>query len=464
VPFRSSPNNQFLPVRILFSRAETIRNNPSNQEEPSVIDARQGIGVSRPGLQYSSPMMNLLRRALLTSVLLACDALPSKDVPSAPPSPARYLYVWAGTGHDSTRGVDMITVLDANPANKTYGSVIAAQTVGSGGLMPHHTEFVLPANGALFANDYNDDKSFLIDWSDPPRPRSIGRSEPIPGGRKVHSFARLPSGNILATYQFGDGKVPGDPGGLVEFDPSGRFVRTGSSRDAAFPGAKIRTYSLAVVPRIDRVVTTSAPMDNERTANVVQVWRLSDLTLLETLPVPAIAGDSTHMYPFELRALDDGSVLMNTYYCGFFRLTNLEAKRQITRVLTLPQPKNIGCSVPQIAGRFWIMPIAYAHRFATIDISNPAKPKEVASFQTDSTFFPHWIAADPGSDRVVVTEQGDGPPMVLVAHLNKTTGHLSWDKAFRDSASTKPGVSYHREIWPNGVKGMAMPHGALFVP
>jgi hypothetical protein len=396
--------------------------------------------------------------------MVGCSGTRESSATSAPNDPSRYLYVWAGTGHDSTAGLDMITVLDANPASKSYGSVIAAQTVDSSGLMPHHTEFVLPAKGPLFANDYNGDKSFMIDFSDPEHPRSSGQIARVPGGRKLHSFARLPNGNVLATVQFGDGNTPGDPGRLAEFDSEGKLVRSSSSIDPAFPGAKIRTYALTVVPAIDRVVTTSSPMEIVRVANVVQVWRLSDLKLLKTLAVPELPNDSTHMYPFELRALNDGSVMINSYYCGFFHLTGLDSEPQIARVLTLPQPKNIGCSVPHIEGKFWIMPIAYAHRFATIDISDPAHPKEVASFQTDSTFFPHWISSDPRSDRVVMTDQGDGQPMVMVAHLDKTTGRMSWDEAFRDAGATKPGVSYHRASWPNGVKGMAMPHGALFVP
>jgi hypothetical protein len=398
------------------------------------------------------------------AVMLGCSGSRESTPASESSAPSRYLYVWAGTGHDSTAGLNMITVLDANPTSKTYGSVIAAQTVDSSGLMPHHTEFVLPAKGPLFANDYNGDKSFMIDFSDPERPRSTGQIARVPGGRRVHSFARLANGNVLATVQFGDGKTPGDPGRLAEFDSEGTLVRSTSSNDPAFPGAKIRTYALTVVPAMDRVVTTSSPMEMVRTANVVQVWRLSDLKLLKTLPVPELPNDSTHMYPFELRALDDGSVMINSYYCGFFHLTGLDSEPRIARVLTLEQPKNIGCSVPHIAGKFWVMPIAYAHRFATLDISDPAHPREVASFQTDSTFFPHWIAADPRSERVVMTDQGDGPPMVMVGHLDQTTGRLSWDEAFRDAGGTKPGVSYNRATWPNGVKGMAMPHGALFVP
>ena len=51
-----------------------------------------------------------------------------------------------------------------------------------------------------------------------------------------------------------------------------------------------------------------------------------------------------------------------------------------------------------------------------------------------------------------------------VEYLDRSTGRLSWDAAFKDPGATAPGVSYHRGSWPNGVKGMAMPHGALFVP
>ena len=400
--------------------------------------------------------------SLLCSLVVAgCVAKESDNTAAAP---SRYLYVWAGTGHDSTRGLDMVTVLDANPASAGYGGVISALTVDSSGLMPHHTEVVLPAKGPLFANDYNGDMSYMIDFSDPVNPRSDGRIAPVPGGRKVHSFDRLPNGNVLATYQFGDGKVKGDPGGLAEFDSQGKLVRSGSSRDPAFPDSAIRTYALAVFPKIDRVVTTSSPMEFVRTANVVQVWRLSDLHLLETLAVPQVAGDSAGMYPFEVRALDDGSALLNTYYCGFYHVTNLDTKPRIARVMAMPQPANIGCSVPLIVGKFWIMPIAYGHRFATLDISDPSHPKEIASFPTDTTFFPHWISADPKSDRVVFSDQGDGPPMVMMAHLDKTTGALTWDESFRDPGAKKPGVSYKRPVWPNGVKGMVMPHGSLFVP
>jgi hypothetical protein len=378
--------------------------------------------------------------------------------------PSRYLYVWAGTSMDTAHaGVDMITVIDANPASKTYGSVLAAQVVDSG-FMPHHIEYVLPAKGPLFANDFAGDKSFMIDFSDPLHPKSLGPIEKAPGTRKYHTFMRTPNGHVIATYQFGDGTVTGDPGGIAEFDSRGKLIRSGSSRDAAFPTARIRTYGLALSPRLDRAVTTSSPMDNEIAADVIQIWRLSDLKLLQTIELPKMAADSGQRYPFEARTLADGSVMMNSYACGFYHITDLAGTPKATRVMTMKEPDNFGCAVPLVAGKFYIMPIAYTHRFATIDISDPDHPKEVSSLATEKTFHPHWIAADPRSDRVVFTDQGDGPPMVYIAHLNRTTGRLTWDEKFRDPGSSKPGVSYRRDSWPNGVKGMAMPHGALFVP
>ncbi len=406
-----------------------------------------------------------LRLATFIIVALVVAAFSPIRTDSSRKAPSRYLYVWAGSGNDTTPGVDVITVLDADQSSPRYGSVLAALTVDSAGRMPHHTEFALPAKGPFFANDFSGNKSFLIDYSRPTAPRLSGHVGIVPDGYKLHSFARLENGHVIATVQFGDSSLAGRPGMLAEFDDAGKLVRTGSARDQGFPGARIRTYALTLLPAIDRVVTTSSPMDSEQTAHVIQVWRLSDLKLLKTLPMPDNGRDSSHKYPFEVRTLSDGrSALINTYFCGFFRLTGVEADPKVERVLALPLPRNIGCSVPVIAGHFMVMPIAYAHRYATIDISDPAHIREVASFPTDTTFFPHWAAADAGSDRLVFTDQGEGPPKVVLAHFDRSTGRLAWDERFRDPGSRSPGVSYHRAQWPNGLKGMLMPHGALFVP
>ena len=378
---------------------------------------------------------------------------------------SRYLYVWAGTGDQKTKGINSLVVIDVDPASPKYGSVINALTVDTAGSAPHHTEFALPSSGNFFANDYGADRTYLIDFSDAVKPRLVARAAEVPNGHMVHSYARLPDGNVLATVQHGDMNIEGNPGGLAVFDQKGKLLRYGSSIDPAFPGGHIRTYALTTLPKIDRVVTTSSPMDNEKTLDVVQVWRMSDLKLLKTLTVPAVATDSASRYPFEVRALDDGrTVMLNTYYCGFYHITGLETEPKIERVMLMAHPRNIGCSVPVIAGKYMLMPVAYGHRFATIDISNPSRPVEVSSVDMDSTFYPHWVARDPSSDRIVTTDQGDGPPKVMIGHFDAATGKLTWDEKFRDPGSTKPGLSFLNVSWPNGVKGKATPHGAVFVP
>ena len=351
----------------------------------------------------------------------------------------------------------MIVVIDADPASAKYMQVLNVLTVDTAGGMPHHTELTLPSQGPLFANDYAKDRSYLIDFKDPVNPKLVGRTASVPGSSMMHSFAKLSNGNTLATVQYGDSASKGRPGTLAEFDNKGGLVRYTSSADSSSTNPAIRTYALTTLPAIDRVVTTSSPMDSERPANVVQVWRIPDLKLLTTLPVPESTTDSAWRFPFEVETLGDGrSVMMNTYYCGFYWITGLDSKPKIERVMTMDHPKNIGCSVPMRSGNFMVMPIAYAHRYATIDITDPAHPRETASLETDSTFFPHWISADPGSDRVVVTDQGDGEPMVRIAHFDKVTGKLKWDDRFK--------LSFANVSWPNGVKGRVQPHGAVFVP
>lgn len=379
--------------------------------------------------------------------------------------PSRYLYLWAGSGTSKKDGVDIIAVVDADPASPKYGSVINALTVDTAGRMPHHSEFNLPAHGPLFVNDFSVDRSYLIDYANPTHPRVAGRMMPVPAAHTAHSFARLPNGHVIATIQFGDGKVTGNPGGLGEFDASGKLVRYTSSIDPAFAGAHIRTYALTLLPAVDRIVTTSSAMDTETVANTVQVWRMSDLKLIKTLNVPKVDTDSSYRYPFEVRTMPSGrSAMVNTYSCGFYHVTNLETDPKLERVMAMELPKNFGCSVPVIAGHFMLMPVAYAHRYATIDISNPSHPVEVSSVATDTTFYPHWVARDPGSDRVVVDDQGDGAPFVMIGHFDANTGKLTWDERFRDAGAAKPGVSFMKDTWPNGLKGMMMPHGAVFVP
>jgi hypothetical protein len=401
---------------------------------------------------------------VLLLVLVAAFPLPARAALQQP-APSRYLYVWTG----DTTGVhsDVLAVFDVRPASPRYGRLLVTVPVGATHLMPHHTELRLPLGGQpFFANGYRGRRTFLFDWKVADRPQVVREVDSTPGFHALHSFARLADGQVLATVQFGNAALPGNPGGLVRFDTSGRVIRTASSADPHFPGARIRTYSLEVMEPLDRVVTTSAPMDTERTADVIQIWRLSDLRLLATLPVRGIPGDSVEYDPFEARVLGDGrTVFLNTYNCGLYAVTGLDSHAPaVSLVHVIGGPRVSGCSVPVVVGRYWIIPIAYGHVIVTFDVSDPQHPAEVARLATDSTFFPHWLGKDPGSDRLIVTDQGDGPGRMLMARLDPGTGRLAWDEAFRADSAGPLGFDFAHLPWPDGTTGPAMPHAALFRP
>ena len=80
---------------------------------------------------------------------------------------------------------------------------------------------------------------------------------------------------------------------------------------------------------------------------------------------------------------------------------------------------------------------------------------------TDTTFRPHWISRERGSDRLVLTS-GAVDHRVLLARFDTTTGRMSFDSTFRDAGSDRLGVTFDRPSWPHGESGGAMPHGAVF--
>jgi hypothetical protein len=88
----------------------------------------------------------------------------------------------------------------------------------------------------------------------------------------------------------------------------------------------------------------------------VQIWRLSDLRLLATVDLPARSSGKSNLNPAEPRLLPDGSVYVNTFNCGLFRLTGLEG--------TTPKAESVWefpgasskeeCAVPVVIGKYWI--------------------------------------------------------------------------------------------------------------
>jgi hypothetical protein len=383
-------------------------------------------------------------------------------------SPAARLYVWAG---DVDRAdSDFLAVLDADPASPGYGSVLTTVPVGRRGTHPHHTEHRLPAGAILFANGFMPGTTFRFDLTDPDEPRLLGSFGEAAGFTWPHSYERLPGGHVLATFQ-GTGPDNADPGGLVEIDDAGSVVRSASAADPAAPRALLRPYSLAIVPDLDRVVVTSYDMGEDMgmrggrrgRTHVVQVWRLSDLAVIATIDLPLQPGGGGDEQPGEPRVLADGrTVLVSTFTCGLYRITGLASGYPGAE--PVHRFDGGGCAVPVVRGRFWIQSVPSAHAVVALDVSEPAEPVEVSRLELGARSFPHWLAIDEGSHRIVVADRGDGEERIHVVLLDPATGALALDMRFRDPGSDRPGVSFERAEWPHGATGPARPHGSVFGP
>jgi 56kDa selenium binding protein (SBP56) len=394
-------------------------------------------------------------------------------------TPSPYLFVW--TADDDAKDSDFLAVIDALPSSLTYGEIIATLPVGVRATFPHHTEYEFPVGARLFANGWGAGRTFIIDLNNPKKPRLAGQFTHIRGYGFPHSFARMPNGNVLATFQVKrKGYEP--PGGLVELTASGGVVRASSADVRGFDKKMLWPYSLTVLPQIDRVVTTSTemglpswampnahgPSTHQHTftdTNHIQIWSLKDLRLLATIPLPAAPNGRAQFNPAEPRVLPDGSLYVNTFNCGLYRVLGVEGQEpKVEHVYSFPgADTKFECAVPVVVGKFWIQTDPSLPGLIALDVSNPAKPVEVSRLVFDKRFEKtHWLAADRNASRLVVT--GNNRPWVLIVNIDKTTGALSMDESFKAKDADHPGIDFDRPRWPHGMTGKGVVHGALFGP
>jgi hypothetical protein len=419
---------------------------------------------------------------LLAAAVGGCAASPRVGA-AQPPAGSPYLLVFACDKDEKDE--DFFAVIDVRPGSRTIGRTVATLPIGLKASMPHHIEYGMPARGnLLFANAHHHEATLLLDVADPIRPRIARRLRPPAPLRYPHDFARLPNGNVLAGFLRSDGVspvaeeklVPGGHGGLAELTAKGDLIRVAS---AAAEGLKqpVRTYAIVPMLDIDRVVTTSAPMIEDYSADVVQVWRYSDLKLLHTIEVPPgkradgspLAGAAR--YPFGPRRMADGSILMNSFGCGFYRLSAIASEQpRLDNVYTIQTPEPArpdatrgACSIPTVVGKYWIMPVGRAHSIVVLDISDPAAPRPVFRLDTPADFNPHWSAKDLRSNRIIVGAELGGEQGMFMLLFDERTGKLSFDPSLR-SSSGKPGyVDLEAQRWQHGPTGAAWAHAALFL-
>ena len=401
-----------------------------------------------------APRMHVLLAALL--LLAACGTRTERA------APAEYLYVWSASA-DSTQP-DFLAVLDVTEDSVRYGRLVTTLAVPGRRNMPHHTEHEMPADGLLFANGFASGQTFIFDLTSPAAPRIAGQFGAIDGYTHPHSFVRLPDGNVLATFQMRHDSTGMGAGGLAELSPMGQPRRT-SAADPEGIAPELRVYSATPVPSLDRIVSTTTDMEVDYPgSNQVQIWRLSDFSLLHTVILPNGPAGDEGMNTAEPRVLDDGTtVLVSTFNCGLYLMEGLEGEAPAGRlVATFPKKKDTYCAIPVIAGHYYLVTVPAWSAVVSLDISDPAHPREVSRVSLDSADVPHWIAISPDHRRVVLTGYGDLVHRILILDFDPVTGALALDERFREPGAPAPGFRMDDKTWPHGGTAKAVPHGAVF--
>lgn len=377
------------------------------------------------------------------------------------PGGSTHLYVWAwDIDHDAG---SFLAVVDVDRGSPTYGQVV--RTVPTSATDAHHTEYEMTGS-ELFANSFETGQSFVFDLGDPLNPTVAGSFGDAGPYSHPHSFARTPTGTVLATYQ-SLAADHGATGGLAELDDRGRMIRATSAADPVDP--EIRPYSLSVVPGLDRVVTTSADMHGMAVGKSVQVWRLSDLTLLHTVLLPPGPRGDEHLHPGEVRLLGDGeSVMVGTFRCGMYVLSELDGNPTARLVRSFPWSpvpgEDTDCNVPVRFGRFWAQPVGTTGSVVVMDVSTPGDPVIVDELHFGVDARPHWLALEPGGRRMVMTGGGTLAGGVYLIDVDPETGKLRIADDLPVTGSGIPGLRFDRDQWPHGRTGPAYAHGAVFRP
>jgi hypothetical protein len=398
----------------------------------------------------------------LTCVLLLTGCASSRE--ASPPSAdhSEYLYLW--TASTDSAAPDFLAVYDVRPDSGRYGAMVTTLPVASGKNTPHHSEHELAEDRQLFVNGFGSGKSFIFDLRDGSKPQLVGEFGDQAGFSHPHSFLRLPNGNVLATFQMRHDASGIHPGGLVEMTPGGVVVRSSPATGRGVSEG-IRPYSGAIVPTLDRIVTSTTDMDaaNPFPANQVQIWRLSDLELLHTITLPpGPLGDESDLTA-EPRLLADGrTVMVSTFNCGLYLLDGIESDSPSGRlVATFPRKEKTYCAIPVVAGSYWITTVPAYPGVVSLDISDPAHPREASRLTLGTDDVPHWIAVEPNRRRLVITGYGALANRVLLATFDSATGVVALDERFRPPGATRPGFDLLGP-WPHGGAGAGKPHGAVF--
>jgi hypothetical protein len=373
--------------------------------------------------------------------------------------PGSLLFAWLKD--NDAEDPAFLAVIDADPESASYGKLLTTRPTEDPLSDAHHTPHQLPSNNRIFANAFRDGKTFIYDISEPLLPQLIGGFDRIGEYGFPHSFVELPGGNFLVTFQ-SSGEDDSRPGGLLELTPDGEQVRAASAAD---PSATdfIRPYSLEIFTGQDRIISSSADMWQTQATEHLQLWRLSDLALLDTIALPEGDRRNIHQIPLEIRPVGDGSsAYVITWNCGIYHLTGFGG-RSLSARLVWDFNAN-ACAIPLRIGNYWIQAVGGNDQLVVLDIEDPARPELATVVSLPDGFQPHWMSAEPNGTRIVLTGYGALSDRIVMLNWEARVEHLSVVDGFGQPDEDLPGFFTNRSIWPHGKTGEATAHGVMFWP
>jgi hypothetical protein len=147
---------------------------------------------------------------------------------------------------------------------------------------------------------------------------------------------------------------------------------------------------------------------------------------------------------------DGKTVVVPTFNCGLFLVRNPTGDHP-----TLQHIYDFGyrtCEVPVVAGDYLAETMQSGHAIVSLDMRDPEHPHEVSRILLPPDEYPHWLALEPGGNRLVITGYGALGTRVRFATIDRRSGKLTLQPA---------SIDFTRH-WPDGWQGSAIPHGAVF--
>ena len=155
--------------------------------------------------------------------------------------------------------------------------------------------------------------------------------------------------------------------------------------------------------------------------------------------------------------------MVSTFNCGLYLLEGLEGSKVWGRfVASFPLKPKSDCAIPVIAGHYWITTVTSYPAVVSLDISDPAHPREASRLMLEPGAEPHWLALEPNTHRLVLTGYGTLQNRITMLRFDSATGTLSIDSHFREPGAATPGFLMTGKSWPHGGSAPGRAHGAVF--